>query len=73
MLTQFFTLFTKATFRSVFAKTAASAGTSSLTTSSARIQALSMQSCQEAWASIIHSTPMAESKAFAKQDFLQGQ
>lgn len=72
-LTLSYTLFTKATFRSVFAKTAASDGTSSSTTSSARTQAQSMQLCQEVWASIIHFTPMAESKGFARQDFLQDQ
>lgn len=49
-LTQFYTLFTKATFKSVSAKTAASDGTLSSTTSSARIQARSMQLCQEVWA-----------------------
>ena len=72
-LTPFYTLFTKATSRSVFAKIAASDGTSSSTTPSARTRAQSMQSCQGVWASTIHSIPMAESKAFAKHDFLQGQ
>lgn len=70
-LTQYYTSCTKATFRSASAKTAANDGTSSLMTSSVRTQGPLMRFCREVWAQIIHFTPMAELKAFAKQDLRQ--
>ena len=66
---QYFTSLMKAIFKSAFARTAASAGTSSSTMSNADLQPLSTPSCPEAWVQTIPSTPRDASRAFAKPGF----
>ena len=70
-LTRYYTWFTKATSRSVSAKTAASVGTSYSTTSSVTTQALSTRFCREVWAGIIPFTRMEESKDSVREGFRQ--